>query len=159
MSSIELSMSSGRYYLNASEIYYVDGNVTETLLDKIFPIGSIYITVSSSSPASLFGGQWEQIKDKFLLAAGDNYTAGSSGGEATHTLSISEMPSHSHSFSGVNNGTTVTGSLGAYPAKIYQDCIPNWTGGYINDTGGSQAHNNMPPYLAVYVWQRIASDK
>ena len=61
-----------------------------------FPIGSIYLSVNSTSPASLFGGTWEKIKDKFLLASGDTYSAGATGGEATHTLTIEEMPSHSH---------------------------------------------------------------
>ena len=53
--------------------------------DKIYPVGSIYISAASTSPATLFGGTWEQIKDTFLLAAGDTYTAGETVGEAEHT--------------------------------------------------------------------------
>ena len=69
----------------------------QNLNNKIYPVGSIYISVNSTSPASLFGGTWEQLKDRFLLSAGNTYTAGSTGGEANHTLTVDEMPSHSHS--------------------------------------------------------------
>ena len=65
---------------------------------SIYPVGAIYMSVSSTSPASLFGGTWEQIQNRFLLAAGDTYAAGKTGGEATHTLTVEEMPAHNHSF-------------------------------------------------------------
>ena len=68
--------------------------------DLIYPIGAIYLSVSATNPAILFGGKWEQIKDRFLLAAGDTYAIGT--------------------------------------------------------TGGDIAHNNMPPYLTVYIWERVA---
>lgn len=68
----------------------------------IYPIGSIYMSVASTSPETLFGGTWAQLKDRFLLGAGDTYTAGDTGGNATHTLTTNEMPSHSH---GLNNHT------------------------------------------------------
>ena len=66
------------------------------LINLIYPIGSIYLSVNSTSPQQLFGGEWEQIKDKFLLSAGDTYSSGSEGGEATHTLTNDEMPAHRH---------------------------------------------------------------
>ena len=66
------------------------------LINLIYPIGSIYLSVNSTSPQQLFGGEWEQIKDKFLLSAGDTYSGGSEGGEAAHTLTVEEMPSHNH---------------------------------------------------------------
>lgn len=127
------------------------------IVNKLIPaIGEIYITVSEENPSLRFGGTWEQIKDTFLLASGDIYSAGAVGGEATHTLTIEEMPSHSHTYKrhafnrndtdpetgedvyGANNKT-----LGAHM-------------GVTESTGGGQSHNNMPPYLAVYVWKRVA---
>ena len=66
------------------------------LLDKLYPVGCIYQSAKATSPAELFGGTWEQIKDRFILAAGDTYAAGSTGGEATHTLTVNEMPRHNH---------------------------------------------------------------
>ena len=70
-----------------------------TLLNFCYPIGSLYWSSKSTNPASLFGGTWVQIKDKFVLACGDTYTSsGSTGGASSVTLSVSNMPSHTHSF-------------------------------------------------------------
>lgn len=66
------------------------------LYGLIYPIGSIYLSVNSVDPSTLFGGTWEKIKDRFLLSSGDTYSNGSIGGEASHTLTINEMPSHKH---------------------------------------------------------------
>lgn len=128
------------------------------LINLIYPIGSIYLSVNSTSPQQLFGGEWEQIKDKFLLSAGDTYSSGSEGGEATHTLTVEEMPSHNHSLSdsidknsiklGFNTGDTnwaLTKRAASYDYTLTT-----------NNTGGGAAHNNMPPYIAVYVWKRTA---
>ena len=73
------------------------------LVDLIYPVGSIYLSVNSASPASLFGGTWEPVSGQFLLASGNGYTVGDTGGEAAHTLTNTEMPSHQHS------GTTDSG--------------------------------------------------
>jgi hypothetical protein len=62
----------------------------------MYPVGSIYMSVSSTSPATLFGGTWEQIQDTFLLAAGTTYTAGTTGGSSSHILTTDELPSHTH---------------------------------------------------------------
>lgn len=77
-------------------IIYADGkNVTDT----IYPVGSLYWSSKSTNPASLFGGTWVQIKDRFVLACGDTYkTVGATGGASSVTLSVSNMPAHSHSF-------------------------------------------------------------
>lgn len=127
------------------------------IVDIIYPIGSIYLSVNNANPSTLFGGTWVQIKDKFLLSAGDTYSGGDTGGEATHTLTIDEMPSHTHS-SGSNSDGFVAHATGG----------GSYSAGYVNasgemvfyrqpeNSGEGQAHNNMPPYLAVYVWQRTA---
>lgn len=118
-----------------------------------YPVGSIYMSVNDTSPASLFGGTWEQLKDRFLLAAGDTYSAGLTGGEATHTLTVDEMPKHSHNL-------PVDKQYGEAASTEY-DRI-NLTSGIVynhgyasNDTGANQPHNNMPPYLVVYCWKRV----
>ena len=70
---------------------------TNPLLDLIYPIGSVYLSVNGVNPGTVFGGTWEQIKDRFILSAGDTYAAGSTGGAATVTLTTSNLPSHTHS--------------------------------------------------------------
>lgn len=123
----------------------------ELTFDDVYPVGSIYLSVNNVNPSTLFGGTWEQIKDKFLLGAGDTYSSGSTGGESTHTLTINEMPSHSHKYNlaysgndparGFNYGNTSVGVQGP---------------GFIQNTGGNQPHNNMPPYLTIMIWKRTA---
>lgn len=119
-----------------------------------------WVSPDPTSPASLFGGTWEQIKDRFILAAGDTYAAGSTGGEAMNTLTEREMPSHSHAGYGAdeNSGSIILSkAMCTYRnAGIGTNYISN--GGIITNlsAGGSQPHNNMPPYIAMYVWKRIA---
>lgn len=126
----------------------------EGLLDFFYPIGSIYMSADPTDPADLFGGTWEQIKDTFLLTAGDIYDAGDTGGEATHTLTITEMPSHTHD-TFYNNNVSASGSNRRNPAgQTGNSTLSPGT----SATGGGQAHNNMPPYLVVYAWQRVADE-
>lgn len=121
------------------------------LLNLVYPIGSIYIgDENSSSPASWLGGTWQQIEDKFLLASGNSYTAGDTGGEAEHTLTINEMPAHTHTAGRVQNWDATTSSR--TPGNTVSPNASTQT----SSTGGGQAHNNMPPYLVVYMWKRTA---
>lgn len=119
-----------------------------------YPIGSIYMSVSSTDPGTIFGGIWERIKGKFLLSADDStYKVNATGGEATHKLTIDEMPSHNHN-QRVQNTSGYGGADG-------QEAGTGWGGAshYANwcaNTGGSKAHNNMPPYLVVYMWKRVS---
>ena len=124
-----------------------------------WPIGSIYMTVSNTSPESLFGGTWERISERFLLGASSSYPAGSTGGEYAHTLTQSELPNYSLS---VANGSNVIRSKTGSSADAYVQTqssgwgIPNWESKTVTvASGGSgKAHNNMPPYLSVWIWKR-----
>lgn len=129
----------------------VDGKTGDVSVDMLgaYPVGSIYMSVVETSPASLFGGTWERIEDRFLLAAGSTWAAGETGGEAVHTLTVDEMPAHSHSvpnMSGYDTGTAWVGQNGTAASQTRSTDI----------NGGGAAHNNMPPYLAVYMWKRVA---
>lgn len=134
-------------------------------IDLVYPVGSIYMSVNATNPQTLFGGTWERIKDKFLLSAGDTYSAGSNGGAATVTLQTSEIPSHTHwekFISGDGNANSYVRAAGTGDEQgVYYANQTAWvqsTGEPVrtNGTGGGQAHENMPPYLAVYVWKRTA---
>lgn len=162
----------------------VYGKLLKTfVVDSIYPVGSIYMSVNSTSPATLFGGTWSQLKDRFLLGAGDTYSNGATGGAATVTLTTSQMPSHTHTF---------TGSSATTSSDSHTHTVPNTKGdnsgsgnkceswasasasgrtvttssdshthtltakGTNSSTGGGSSHNNMPPYLVVYMWKRTA---
>ena len=118
------------------------------LLNLAYPVGSIYMSANATSPASFLGGSWERIQGRFLLAASSSYTAGSTGGEATHTLTEAELPEISGVFSRSNPIPAPTNT---------EKSSTNTRNSTVNMSFGSgQAHNNMPPYLAVYVWKRTA---
>ena len=123
-------------------------------LDEIYPVGSIYISVGSTSPATLFGGTWDKIEGKFLLSSSSSYTLNSTGGEATHKLTVAEMPSHSHDLYIHKGGnTSLVGVWGVENAIEDKKLTGGSTWG-IQNSGNGTAHNNMPPYLVVNVWKR-----
>ena len=157
-----------------------DFNVNGTLkvnntniFDLIYPVGSIYMNVNSTNPGTLFGGTWEQIQGRFLLGVSSSYPAGSQGGEATHTLTTSEIPLHNHDIGQDGNTSKILPTQIAVADSSqseYVTTLEGGQGGYYKSSvtwGGSivtrgqtsphgQAHNNMPPYLSVYIWKRTA---
>lgn len=115
----------------------------------LWPKGSIYISVINQNPSKYFGGTWVQLKDRFLLGAGSTYSNGATGGEATHKLTVDELPKHNHD---INYGSTAGGDGSGFR-------FSNTTGKgsyFMGYAGGDKAHNNMPPYLVVYMWKRTA---
>lgn len=133
-------------------IKFKNKNNEEIYPCPFYPVGSIYISVDSTNPSKYFGGGWTQIKDRFLIGCGGKYSNGNTGGEETHTLTIEEMPSHNHQqrvqnasgYGGADGQEAGTGWGGAYH-------YANWS----QNAGGNKSHNNMPPYLAVYMWRRV----
>ena len=146
-------------------------------MKKIYPVGSIYMSTVSTNPATLFGfGRWEAMPaGRVLLAQGTaswgTYNAGSTGGEATHQLTVGELPSHSHT------GSTNTAGEHSHSITTFDDERKaenkiagggSWNNGTawsnnsgnhshtvsINNTGSNQAHNNLQPYITCYIWKR-----
>ena len=201
--------------------YWIQKIVGSSILEKIYPVGSIYMSMNPTNPSSFIGGKWEQLQNRVLLGAGDAYDVGATGGEATHTLTADELPSHKHSVGahahGLNSHThtlsnhTHTTNIGhghgftqpkhyrrqvaasgdaryAFQGSSTSGEEATAHGGAVTDYSGSKtsggpstdstgaasgntanssafdsgavgsgaAHNNMPPYLAVYMWQRVA---
>lgn len=122
-----------------------------TIVNTIYPVGSIYISTAAANPADLFTGtQWEAIQGRFLLAASTSHPAGQMDGEETHTLTIQEIPSHTHTIV-FENKSLQSGTNRRTPNANYADDTMQ-----TSPAGGGQAHNNMPPYLSVYMWKRTA---
>jgi len=163
--------------LNEKADRSVNGGVEGALtINSIYPVGSIYMSVTDVNPASLFKGtKWEQIKDRFLLAAGSTYSIASTGGEAAVTLTSAQsgLPAHRHSATtndSIQQYFVTNDNSGASNAGFTTSSSGKWTDGqatsgtfhHMLNTGSvsaenaSQAHNNMPPYLAVNVWKRTA---
>jgi hypothetical protein len=126
----------------------------------LYPVGSIYISTSSTfNPQTAWGGTWVKTAGgRCLIGANNTYPLGSTGGEAEHTLSIDEIPNHSH---GIYGADSRSGSITLDRARFsYKD--QGQTTSYVSGilgtelNGGGQPHNNMQPYLAVYIWKRTA---
>lgn len=117
-----------------------------------YPVGAIYLSVTDANPAVLFGGTWERIGGRFLLGADSTYAAGSTGGEASHTLTADEMPGHNHEVDNLNASGNAT------PFMTVQAQGKKGYGGNVQTmyAGGGKANNNLPPYLAVFMWKRTA---
>ena len=155
---------SGGTDLNANTFNTMQSNIEnaiptiEDLADRLYPVGSIYMSVSNTNPNTLFGiGTWElwgagRVPVGVDTNDGSFNTVEKTGGEKAHTLSIGEMPSHTHNIRGAAGGTS-------FPITNYGDFIAKATEyeyGFNTYTGGNQAHNNLQPYITCYMWKRTA---
>ncbi len=118
--------------------------VTESQIDVLYPVGSIYMNVNPINPNVVLGGSWERIKDTFLLACGDTYINGTTGGHNTVTLNEDHLPMGALRFHPNNDGR--------FYSQYFATSTMNFDIGYVN----AIPFNIMPPYLAVNVWKRIA---
>lgn len=157
--------------------FQITNNTTSgSMFLKVYPVGSIYISTSSENPGNIYGGTWEEYgKGRTLVGVDSNdsdfSTVEKLGGEKTHTLTIDEMPSHNHverMFLDQSGYSSVKPAGYAY--YIYSTQSSNvitwanaqisnmnyWRIGDTEDKGGSQAHNNLQPYITTYMWKRTA---
>ena len=138
---------------------------------KTYPVGSIYISTSSANPSTIYGGTWERYRQgKTLVGLNEGEpgfnTINKTGGEKTHTLTINEMPSHNHNLGGhtflwgenvgtvnIKNANAEAGTTSQNRLYTYQNQY-GWANTLVN--GGSQPHNNLQPYITVYMWKRTS---
>ena len=150
---------------------------TQAALLAAYPVGSIYMSMRPTDPGTLFGGKWKRLGGKFLLAADERHAAGSTGGAETVVLTEDDLPALSGSIvSGAGNNLPDQSGYGAFRAadgifsvdagqarkygqpadKQTWSATDNGYGAVRISFGGNQAHNNMPPYIAVYMWERLS---
>lgn len=148
-------------------------HLAQEILNMMWPVGSIYISIDSTNPNTKFGGTWSQIKGRFLLGTGSlennnnthfgqvtagqvNVPAGEKGGEAYHKLSLNEMPKHSHNSNARLQWYNDTGYGPMFNQGNSSNVGVDRGIVYTSEAGGDNSHNNIPPYYAVYIWQRTA---
>ena len=123
--------------------------------DKIYPVGSIYMSVNSTNPKNLFGGTWVawgtgRVPVGIDTSQTEFASVEKTGGEKTHKLKVSEMPEHEHGLVNANDGGYDMGFSIKYQARGYEGNF------YTTSRGGSEAHNNLQPYITCYMWKRTA---
>ena len=135
-------------------------NKINSNFDKTYPVGSIYISTSGTNPSTIYGGTWERYgQGKTLVGLNESETEFSTvnkiGGEKTHTLTIDEMPSHNHGQS--LSGTDIDEGKAYYSWSFGDSKTRNYYGSDLAQyTGGNQPHNNLQPYITVYMWKRVS---
>ena len=141
--------------------------ILKRIFNLIYPVGSIYMSANTTSPEILFGGKWEQIKDRFLLSSGNSYTSGNTGGSATHTNELSyndgaaEIRNYSDTFIFGDGAKNVKPIKSASAAGIWQfkheaDYSSSMEYQGVGLYGKTGEGSSMPPYLVVNVWKRIS---
>ena len=158
-----LESDSSTSALSAKQGKVLDEKIDD-IFDKVYPIGSIYMSVNSTNPSSLFGGTWVawgtgRVPVGINTSDTNFNTVEKTGGEKTHTLTVNEMPSHKHKADGT------TPAISYYHAETSGDGFVVTSGSsstsrYLikkrDETGGGQAHNNLQPYITCYMWKRTA---
>ena len=143
----------------------LENKIKQIIRDTYFPVGSIYLSVNSTNPGTKFGGTWVRFgSGKTLVGVDTNDSDFNSvektGGEKTHKLTIAEMPKHNHygiyngsgtteRKAGYGTGTTHTGTLNEMTNTAWESLSTGYT-------GSGNAHNNLQPYITVYIWKRTA---
>lgn len=135
--------------------------VKTKLLNLIYPVGSIYMSATNTNPGSTLGGTWVawgsgKVPVGIDSTDTDFNTAEKTGGKKTHTLTINEMPSHNHYLYNATGGSI---QFPAYTAKDNGTTGSTATNGYATstgNTGSSQPHNNLQPYITCYMFKRTA---
>lgn len=132
------------------------GDITTTILQAVYPVGSMYVNFANdTSPETVLGfGTWTRIEGRVIVGKSTTDTEFDTlletGGAKTHTLSVAEMPAHTHSISNISVSPVQYGSSGSAPPYIPTGSTNT------NSAGSSAAHNNLQPYIVASVWRRTA---
>ena len=127
---------------------------------KTYPVGSIYITTTDTNPSTFIGGTWEQIQDRFLIGAGNTYSANATGGNVNHTHTLQSAYADF-----ILTGATAYENYVTVPSRQYslKWALPNNQQSTTDNSpyaipikGNTDSSSNIPPYLAVYMWKRVS---
>jgi hypothetical protein len=158
-------------YLN---LPVIDIDTKEDIVNHIYPVGSIFLSFTNADPSFRFTGTlWVQVSQgRFVVGVGTGndeiqnrvFTAGNTTGEYNHTLTVAEMPNHTHSLDVdgeqfyITNDANTSGpnTFGRFRAQGPSDDNDGRYCPQLPSTGGGQAHNNTPPGFGLYVWQRTS---
>jgi hypothetical protein len=165
------SAATDAQYPSAKAVYgmFVD-QAQSGLLNLVYPVGSIYISTAAANPGTLFGGTWEAFgAGRVLVGAGTGkdtrnesrtFAAGGAAGEYNHALTVNELAAHEHPVvkhsSGYPIHTDRLDTSGIYPSLVLSFSTNVATPLRAESTGGNAAHNNIQPYVVVYMWRRTA---
>lgn len=136
------------------------GGVTKYIIDLVYPVGSIYISIKNTNPQTYMSGTtwvaWGSGRVPVGVNTGDSNfnTVEKTGGEKTHTLTVEEMPSHNHAYTNAKYLSAQSGQ--ANYAFGTMGSTTDLIGESTRSTGGGQAHNNLQPYITCYMWKRTA---
>lgn len=126
--------------------------IKEEVYKEMYPVGHVLISFDSANPAK-YGTVWERTGEgRMLIGVSSDYAVGATGGEAEHTLTVDELAPHEHNITPVNT----TGTAGSSTAIWFKYSAANEGSLRTDATGTGQPHNNMPPYIAVYMWRRVS---
>ena len=135
---------------------------TLNILESTYPVGSIYMSVKNVSPATLFGGTWTawgtgRVPVGIDTSQTEFSTVEKTGGAKTHTLTVDQIPSHSHSESITKTVDNLVGTVGTSGTRAAVKGTDTETSSPTTGTkGGGAAHNNLQPYITCYMWKRTA---
>lgn len=141
------------------DAYAIYQQVLAAVVERDHPVGSLYISENATSPAELYGGTWERIEGKFIMGASGTYPAGSTGGSATHTQTIAEMPNHVHGYGNQYSGDAHFSQWQFYipdVAQITDAEGKNCAWAVTTSKGDDQPMNILNPYYSMYIWRRVA---
>lgn len=140
--------------VNGANLTVFTSQSASAVAQAVYPVGSVFISVVATNPTTLLGfGTWERIQGRFLFGADGSHAAGTTGGEERVTLSRAQIPSHQHFYNYSGRSTTTgTDAIRLYDAAGLENAYT----GSMTDNCGGESHNNMPPYLSVYIWKRTA---
>lgn len=148
------------------DAYAIYQQVLAAVVERDHPVGSLYISENSTSPAELYGGTWERIEGKFIMGASDTYPAGSMGGSATHVQTVNELANHYHSriyahtygqilLGQANQSSGESGYIGVIYGTGSTKAL-NTEELATNSQGGGQPIDILNPYYSTYIWRRVA---